>query len=639
MRKINPRYNDFKLLPMVQEFSLLNTNDIFLILNCNGIVIPKKSSQRLKCSFFKFIELCNDTFNSELNIFIEDEKKCCINFFFNESVKAYNINVTNEQININAIDEENLFYALQTLKQLLINYNGAIPNLNINDYSDYGVRGFYHDITRGKVPKLATLFALVDKLASYKINQLQLYVEYTHQFENHIDLWSGSDALSNEDILKLDQYCYDNFIELVPSLSCFGHMYKALKSQRKEHLNELNIQGSNYGYSQRDRMWHYTLDANNNQEVIEFVTELITEYSQLFRSDKFNICCDETFDLGTDKNKKCTDKGKLYVDYLNKIIGHVFSLNKTPMLWGDVIINYPELIKEIPQDVIFLNWDYSADGKERPCEVFAKNNCNYYACPSVQGWNQFISNIQLSTDNISNLATIGLENNAQGLLTTDWGDYCHINSLSASFYGLVLGAAKGWNCNQEFSVENFMSLEYDINNNKIALQLFELMKTAGLLPKRLFWTWCDLFTGSVDYPQPYRILDTVIPEAIKERLNLKEIAHDYQSALNLYDKALILISQVRNTPQNNVALKELLHGFNGTLVMLETMYGIAAVAHNINGIESIKLPTKYKIADNLRYFENEFSQIWHIRNRPSEYYIIKTLFLDTADFLERSDLK
>ncbi len=73
--------------------------------------------------------------------------------------------------------------------------------------------------------------------------------------------------------------------------------------------------------------------------------------------------------------------------------------------------------------------------------------------------------------------------------------------------------------------------------------------------------------------------------------------------------------------------------------MLETMYGIAAVAHNINGIESIKLPTKYKIADNLRYFENEFSQIWHIRNRPSEYYIIKTLFLDTADFLERSDLK
>ncbi len=638
MKENLPKYNDVKLLPMVQEFSIIDTNNTFFILNCDGIVIPKNSSRRLRCSFFKFVNLCNDTFNSKLNIFLENEKNNCLNFSLNESVRAYNIKATNEQININAIDEAHLFYALQTLKQLLVNYNGAIPSLKISDHSDYEVRGFYHDITRGKVPKLETLFELVDKLASYKINQLQLYVEYTHQFENHIDLWGGSDALSNEDILKLDQYCYDNFIELVPSLSCFGHMYKALKSHRKEHLNELNVKGSDYAFSQRDRMWHYTLDANNNQEVIELVTELITEYSQLFRSDKFNICCDETFDLGTDKNKKCSDKGKLYVDYLNKIIAHVFGLNKTPMLWGDVIINYPDLIKEIPKDVIFLNWDYSADGKERPCEVFAKNNCNYYACPSVQGWNQFISNIQLSTDNISNLATIGLENNAQGLLTTDWGDYCHINSLSASFYGLALGAAKGWNSAQEFSVENFMSLEYDINNNKIAMQLFELMKTAGLLPKRLFWTWCDLFTGSVDYPQPYRVLPTLIPEAIKERLNLAEIANDYQNALKLYSEALPLITQIKITNQNRTVVNELLHGFKGTLVMLETMYGIAAVAHDINGIASVKLPAKYKIADNLRSFENDFSQIWHRRNRPSEYYIIKTLFLDTADFLERSDL-
>ena len=560
-------------------------------------------------------------------IFDEDDSSQC----------DYSIKVEEQLVTIMANDEVNIFYGIQTLKQLLINYNGAIPQMTIEDKADYQERGFYHDITRGKVPSLTTLFELVDKLAFYKINQLQLYVEYTHQFKNHIDLWGGSDALSNEDILKLDQYCYDNFIELVPSLSCFGHMYKALKSQRKQHLNELNVHGSEYAFSQRDRMWHYTLDAKNS-EVIDFVTEIITEYSQLFRSDKFNICCDETFDLGTDKNSDSENTGKLYVEYLNKIINHVFKLNKTPMLWGDVIINYPELIKEIPKNVIFLNWDYSDDGKERPCEVFAQNNCNYYACPSVQGWNQFISNLQLATDNITNIAKIGFENNASGLLTTDWGDYCHINPLSSSLYGLVLGAAKGWNCNAEFSVSDFMNFEYGVENNQVSAELFGLQKIAGLLPKRLFWTWCDLFTGSVDYPQPYRILPTEIPEAIVERLDLEEVANDYKTSIEVLDKFINILPQVRITTSNKMAMKELFFSFKGTKMMLETMYGIATIAHN-KIVENIKLPNKYQIADNIRTFEKEFSEIWHERNRPSEYYMIKTLLLDTADFLERSNLK
>ena len=35
------------------------------------------------------------------------------------------------------------------------------------------------DISRDKVPTMATLFHLIDRLAGWKINQLQLYIEHT----------------------------------------------------------------------------------------------------------------------------------------------------------------------------------------------------------------------------------------------------------------------------------------------------------------------------------------------------------------------------------------------------------------------------------------------------------------------------
>ena len=45
--------------------------------------------------------------------------------------------------------------------------------------------------------------------------------------------------LTAAEILELDRYCAERGIELVPSLSCFGHLYKVLSSQGYSHLCEL----------------------------------------------------------------------------------------------------------------------------------------------------------------------------------------------------------------------------------------------------------------------------------------------------------------------------------------------------------------------------------------------------------------
>ena len=54
--------------------------------------------------------------------------------------------------------------------------------MKITDWPDYPQRGVMLDISRDKVPSMETLYQLIDLLASWKINQLQLYTEHTFAY-------------------------------------------------------------------------------------------------------------------------------------------------------------------------------------------------------------------------------------------------------------------------------------------------------------------------------------------------------------------------------------------------------------------------------------------------------------------------
>jgi hypothetical protein len=78
-------------------------------------------------------------------------------------------------------DDAGLFYGVCTLNQLIrLSAPDApgtpltLPGLQITDWPDYPHRGVMLDVSRDKVPTMETLFDLIDLLASWKINQVQL---------------------------------------------------------------------------------------------------------------------------------------------------------------------------------------------------------------------------------------------------------------------------------------------------------------------------------------------------------------------------------------------------------------------------------------------------------------------------------
>lgn len=359
---------------------------------------------------------------------------------------AYTLTIDTDGIAITGYDFEGVRNGVQTLRQL-IGQNGAVlPVLQIEDAPAYQIRGYYLDATRGRVPTLAWLKQWADKLCLYKYNQLQLYIEHTFAFDGMSETWRGSSPLTPADILEFDQYCANLGIELVPSVSTFGHQYVAMRTQELRELGEFP-EDADRPFSFIERMRHHTLNVADDR-AFAFSTQLVDSYLQLFRTKRFNICADETFDLGKGQSKQEAQRvgvATLYATYVGKLCEHLSKQGHEPMFWGDIAIEMPEILETLPNNVTLLNWQYDPEAIDEKIQLVAKAGAKQIVCPAVWGWNALLPRIDDAWNNIARIARYGLDCGAEGMLVTDWGDFGHVNDPRMAVPGMIFGAQYAWN--------------------------------------------------------------------------------------------------------------------------------------------------------------------------------------------------
>lgn len=359
--------------------------------------------------------------------------------------EAYQLSVRPDGVTITG-GKKGLLYGIQTLRQLLGEYGAMIPAVEIEDKPEFSRRGFYHDVTRGRVPTLRYLKKLADRMSYYKLNELQLYVEHTYLFRDLPELWREETPLTAEEILEFDEYCAGLGIELVPSLASFGHLYTLLSTKTYAALCELP-DSETKAFSFLDRMQHHTMNVSDPAS-LELSKTLITEYMSLFRTNKFNLCADETFDLGKGRSKETADKigtKEMYIAYVKELCDYLISKGKQPMFWGDVICGFPEYLSRLPKETICLNWGYAPNQREEETRRLAEAGAKQYVCPGVAGWNMFVNKISSSYQNIRRMCDYGKKYGAIGVLNTDWGDFGHVNHPDFSVPGMIYGACFSWN--------------------------------------------------------------------------------------------------------------------------------------------------------------------------------------------------
>lgn len=361
--------------------------------------------------------------------------------------QGYRLHAGSAGVVIEGHEPAGVFYGACTLAQLIDQAGRELPAVEVNDWPDIAARGVMLDISRDKVYRMDTLMELIDRLAGWKINQVQLYTEHTFAYQNHPTVWQKASPMTGEEILALDAFCKERFIELVPNQNSFGHMERWLVHPEYAGLAETHDWYDTPWEGQRLK-GPFSL-APEHPGSLPLIQSLYDELLPHFTSKIVNVGCDETIDLGQGASKAICDargKGQVYFDYLLRLYADLKRRGYTMQFWGDIINNdHPELAAMLPRDVIALNWGYEAG---HPFNVesarFAESGVPFYVCPGTSTWCSLAGRTDNALANLTNAAENGITYGAIGYLNTDWGDRGHWQALPMSFVGFAAGAAFSW---------------------------------------------------------------------------------------------------------------------------------------------------------------------------------------------------
>ena len=548
--------------------------------------------------------------------------------------EGYRLSIDDQGATLAGRDPAGLFYGVQTLLQwtalhmqatTVVGVAGSRPEplagVVIEDWPDFPQRGVMLDISRDKVPTMETLGKLIDLLASWKINQLQLYTEHTFAYPGHEVVWRDASPILPEEARELDALCRERFIDLVPNQNSFGHFHRWLIHPPYQSLAECP-EGIEHPFS--DTREPYGLCAVDPGS-IELLAELYEKLLPNFQSGLFNVGLDETFDLGLGRSfDACREHGKeeIYLRFLEQVHALVRTHGRSMQFWADIIIERPDLLPRMPADhIVALEWGYEPDHPFDEHQTrLQQAQIPFLVCPGTNSWNSISGRLPEALKTIEKAARSGYEHGALGLLVTDWGDNGHLQPLSTSFAGLLAGAAAAWNvegCISQARITDLLGghvfADHTGNTARAAVALASAHQACGALPRNssaLFWLL--IAPGDTLEHQRYQGLSTGGIEQSRQQID---------------DALALLASAAPTSSDGEIDVREL--RWAGRLLRLACDLATARLAlDNAAPLQAVAPEIRHSLSDQLEPLRLEHEAIWLARNRPGGR-------LDSLERLER----
>lgn len=256
--------------------------------------------------------------------------------------EGYRLDVTPSLVTITARRPAGLFYAAQTMRQLLpvsIEHPAArnralrIPAGVVIDAPRYAWRGSMLDVARHFLP-LDDLRRHVDRMALYKLNRLHLHLSDDQGWRIEIKSWpaltqvGGSTQVgggaggwyTQEQFAELARYAAERYVTIVPEIDMPGHTNAALASYAG-----LNCGGVTPPLYTGTRVGFSTLCVTSDS-TYRFVDDVVRELATLTPSPWFHIGGDEVEKLTRDE----------YRSFIERVQRIVRSHGRRMIGWGEI---------------------------------------------------------------------------------------------------------------------------------------------------------------------------------------------------------------------------------------------------------------------------------------------------------------
>ena len=268
----------------------------------------------------------------------QKEAKAAIILNLNQQLppEAYKLNVSKEQIRIEAARPAGFYYALQTLKQLMPrnvmagvapsgHQEWSIPSVEIEAAPRFEWRGFMLDEGRHFFGK-DEIKRVIDMMATYKMNRFHWHLTEDQGWRIEIKkypkltetgAWRNSKVLAygdvkpdgeryggfytQKDIKEIVAYAKKKFIEIVPEIDIPGHSQAAVATYPEflacdpENKHEVWLQQG------------ISTDVINvaNPQAMQFAKDVIDELTELFPFNYIHLGGDECPINKWQKNEEC----------------------------------------------------------------------------------------------------------------------------------------------------------------------------------------------------------------------------------------------------------------------------------------------------------------------------------------------
>lgn len=359
---------------------------------------------------------------------------------------SYRLAVEPGGVRLAAADQSGLRHGLATLAQMVrLVGGGALPCVEIEDAPAFAVRGFMLDISRDRVPTMASLYQLVDDMAGLKLNRLELYTEHAFAYAGHERVWRAADPITPDEMEALDRYAGERGVELGANQNTLGHFERWLRVPEYADLGETDgpivcrFPWGGISYSEPNTLC--PLDRRS----IELVSGLLGQLLPCCSGGVVNIGCDEPFDLGYGRSKdECERIGRaaVFSGYVAKVAEAVRRLGRRPAFWCDP---HPNEDDSLPRDLVALVWGYESTTHfaDRLRSHIGQGR-EAWVCPGTSSWNAITSRTWNRRGNLDAAVGEGLAVGATGLLNTEWGDHGHRQQWPLTLLGMADGAQACW---------------------------------------------------------------------------------------------------------------------------------------------------------------------------------------------------
>lgn len=371
----------------------------------------------------------------DINLFLDDK-------MFKDSAlrnvstidEAYAITVTPSRMNVRAVSPKGIMHAVMSIVQLIDqSKDQTISCFDLIDYPDLKVRGISDDISRGQVSTPENFKRIIRFMARYKLNVYEPYIEDVFQFKSYPTIGVNRGALNREDVKAILGEARKYNIDVIPVFETLGHFENILNQPEFARFAEFPGSAS--------------LDVSNDS-IYVLLENMLKEIFEAFPGSSINIAADESFDVGHGNSRKLVEEkgiARVHADHYNKVFEICKKYNRHVMMYGDIILEHPEILSMIPKDIEIVDWDYGDKFSYNHVRKFKEAGFKFYVSPAVWNFTTTFPALNIALPNIQYFTKAGIDEGALGMINSQWGDYGAETFRELNLFPYAWGAQCSWN--------------------------------------------------------------------------------------------------------------------------------------------------------------------------------------------------